>query len=418
MQILNSFIPLKLYRNTQTRNIFNTQNNNTLPAFKGTKLAPLQKDIVCFKANEKKPEIPEENTFSGTPVTDAERARLARELGKIIKNESQCQFVSRNATVSEKNLKHILDYRLSEFIFDKKKNPDGPIMPIQTRVKTPESIKEKTMDALADLILNNKEQFNVYEPEDIKKTIGDIVGARVTLRKSDKSETSKIIQRLIEAVEAGELKITKIENYVPKEIDEDLKYFNEEDLEELAKAVNKRRKPNERAISVSNKSKSTGYMALHIDIDLSNRNYVEKNNDYKGEIQIVGYDVEKLKDVEDYCYKVKQGKDIKAGDRAYAAFVQYFNRYFDDTNYNENIKDDFTEYTRRAYLFQRKREPIHIANDKKQEANYKLPTITDCNMEGLIPPQLDFNMLSRIKKNSDDLYRTINDANRLTTYSV
>jgi len=415
MQILNSFNPLKFYRNTQIQNVLNTQKNNTTPSFKSTNLAPLQKDVVCFKANEKTIEAPEENTFSWTPITDADKARLARELGKIIKNESQCQFVSKNADIAAKNLKNVLEKRLNEFVFDKKKNIDGPIMPIQTRVKTPESIKEKTMDALADLILNNKEQFNVYEPEDIKKTIGDIVGARVTLRKSDKSETSKIIQKLIEAVKAGELKITKIENYVPKGIDENLKYFNKEDLEQLAEAINEKRKPNESPITVLDKSKSTGYMALHLDIDLSSSNYVEKNNDYSGEIQIVGYDVEKLKDVEDYCYKAKQGKDIKAGDKAYAAFVQYFNKYYNDESFNKNIKNDFIKYTREAYLFQRKREPIHTPSDKKQEANYKLPTIADCNMEGLIPPQFDFNMLAKIKKNSDDLYYTISAANRATT---
>ena len=210
MQILNSFNPLKFYKNIQTRNALNIQNNNSIPSFRGLNLAPLQKDVVCFRANEKTLEVPEENTFSGTPITEAEKARLARELGKIIKNESQCQFVSKNANLAEKNLKHTLEMRLHGFIFDKKKNEQGPIMPIQTRVKTPESIKEKTMDALANLILKNKEQFNVYEPEDIKKTIGDIVGARVVLRKSDKSETSKIIKQLIKAVEAGELKITKI----------------------------------------------------------------------------------------------------------------------------------------------------------------------------------------------------------------
>ena len=175
MRILNSFNPLRFYKNNQTRSNLNFPNNTILPNFKGVNLAPLQKDVVCFKANEKTIEIPEENAVSSAPITDAEKARLARELGKIIKNEYECRLVSKNADVAERNLKHLLETRLSEFVFDKQKNTEGPIMPIQTRVKTPASIKEKTMDALADLILNNRDRFNAYEAEDIKKTVGDMV---------------------------------------------------------------------------------------------------------------------------------------------------------------------------------------------------------------------------------------------------
>ena len=45
-------------------------------------------------------------------------------------------------------------------------------MPIRTRIKTPESVREKIMDALANVIASDKEKFQVYNSEDIKETIG------------------------------------------------------------------------------------------------------------------------------------------------------------------------------------------------------------------------------------------------------
>ena len=376
-------------------------------AFRGDKLAPLPEDVVTFSNSDIKTIASQK---SKTQIEESELAKLARALGSIIRNEDQCEKVSENAIKAEKILKAVLTKKLSEFVYSKEKNPDGFILPVHTRIKTPESIREKVMDAIAKLIASDKEKFAAYDIDDIKETVGDIVGARITLRNPHVEDTKKLIQKLVELVESNELKITRIENYVPDGLSEELKYFDEKDLETLAVAVNKQRaKRNLELIKVETKAKKTGYMALHLDVDLSNREKLLGIQDgYQGEIQIVGYDVEKLKDVEDCCYKIKQGKNIKGGDRSYSALVEYFNKYIEPTAKYPNSREDFIEYTRRAYLEQRKRKFPDKASMK--DTQYQLPTIEQCNMQGKIPPQLDFNVLSKIKTRSDELYYTVRNA--------
>ena len=145
-------------------------------------------------------------------------------------------------------------------------------------------------------------------------------------------------------------------------------------------------------------------MALHLDVDLSDENFATKNDNYKGEIQFVGYDVERLKDVEDLCYKLRHDKALKGGHPAYSAFSQYYKKFSTtgDIEKDEELRQNFIEYTARAQIHQRRKEPINaITNEKTKKA---LPTIEQCGMIGKIPPELDFNRLAVIKKRSDELY--------------
>ena len=73
-----------------------------------------------------------------------------------------------------------------------KANSDN-IQEIVTRVKTPESIREKATTILAKMIKDEKRAFDPESPEDIKANIGDIVGGRIILRNPSHQNTSKII---------------------------------------------------------------------------------------------------------------------------------------------------------------------------------------------------------------------------------
>ena len=72
----------------------------------------------------------------------------------------------------------------------------------------------------------------------------------------------------------------------------------------------------------------------------------------------------------------------------------------------QRIRDAFLEYTRKAYEIQRKRKPSDDAENDVTNWAYKYPTIEECNLVGQVPPELDFNILARLKRDLDDVYKT------------
>ncbi|MBQ7286417.1 MAG: hypothetical protein IJW73_01495 [Candidatus Gastranaerophilales bacterium] len=357
-----------------------------------TKLIPLQYDTISFSGSKS----------------------LNKSLFDAFDNASICQEVHNNATNAEKSLSSTLQKALESLTYNKD-NPKAPIEAITTRVKSPYSIREKIASELEYRITqDNPKAFNPKKAQDIKSTLGDIIGARITLRDNDSAETTKIIDALIEQVEKGTLKIKRIENYEPENLDPKYRYFKHEDLQRLQQAAQKQTR--ERVV-LKNESKKTGYMALHIDVDLSDPvKYSTVRDGYGGEIQIIGADVQKLKEVEDACYKLQQGKAIRAGHQAYDAFSSYFTKYYKSSEKYPNIKEAFTKYTALAYQKQREKEPVEIGQRKKKipiplfkngqiyNPTTEFLTIKEAGMEKELPLELDFNKLADIKYFSDGLF--------------
>lgn len=373
--------PFSNIKNTYPLN-FNNQNFfkiNNQPKYNN--LAPLAHDCVSFTSSKK----------------------LNRGLLEAFDNKETCLEVYKNADVAETDLKKTLKSALDDLVASEE-NPKGPISSITTRIKQPDSIREKVASELSHAITTDLSRvFNPDKKTDIKNICGDIVGARIILANQGQKETSKIIDSLIDKVMNGELNIDGIANYSPKNLDKKWEYFSQEDLQRLVDAVNTSRKiANKPPIALKQEPKKTGYMALHIDVNLSNSEYKAKNTGYKGEIQIVGQDVCRLKEVEDFCYKIRFDKDIKGGHIAYTPFSNYFSKHLKDERY-PNLADDFIEYTKKAYMLQRKKDNNENF-EKKRRRDISLPTIEQCGMVGKIPPELDFNILSKIKYHCDKLY--------------
>lgn len=221
----------------------------------------------------------------------------------------------------------------------------------------------------------------------IKHYANDIVGSRIILEDSNPRYIELVFDALKRASDDGLLKIKSIENNIPDENKlpdgstlDDYLYASQEQLESFAEATDAQLQTN---------ITKTGYIAIHINVDLSDdmfKAYGGAFNGFSGEIQIMGRDVEQLKDVEDLCYKLKDNKN--AYRRVYEPFKKHFAPLY------VKHKKDFDEYTYKLYLYQR-------ATSKKRRGT-TFPSATELGFtETQIPPQLDFNRLVIKKRDCD-----------------
>ena len=261
------------------------------------------------------------------------------------------------------------------------------------------SIVDRTyLDNLFDEIENSLEAFspniehndgtayiNPIHVAGIKHYANDICQSRIILLRPEKKYTNDIIKSLQQAVEDGVLTITSIENNIPDEdrIPEgkklsDYEYIEGYKLRKFAKEID--------VPYIRNVSKS-GYLGIHVNVDLSNSDFSRAYNNYSGEIQIIGQDVMKLKDIEDLCYKIKDNKNI--ANRGYGTFQDYFLTY-----YTPETKEAFDEYTYALYLAQR-------ALPSGMSLSAKFPSIKELGFEGKVPQELDYNNLRIIKDSCD-----------------
>lgn len=236
--------------------------------------------------------------------------------------------------------------------------------------------------------------LNPLNEDGIKYYANDIVGARITMHESDPTYTKAVIDALAKAVKDGKLKITSIENNIPDSSKlpkgknpVDYEYTSVEQLQNLADLAN--------APLVNITSKS-GYLAIHINIDLSDpifRKYGNEFNGYSGEIQIIGKNIEEFKALEDLCYKLKANKKISGH---YSSFGENFKKHFK----SRKIERAFDAYTYQAYLRQREIPPGKTKKD--------FLSIKDAGLSDILPPELDFNFL-KIKKSEGDFLKKAED---------
>lgn len=381
---INPFINFKSNISNSSEVHFSKNETKSTTSVFGSFLAPLAKDTISFTSN----------------------TRLNSTLMRAFDNTTACEIVHNDASVPEARLKRVLRDNFQD-ITACPDNPDAPIKEIITRIKAPESIREKVASELEKQITADiPSAFNPKDPESIKTSIKDIVGARIILAQADKENTNKVISALKKAIEKGDLNIKTVKYFTSPASTNG--YFSDDELQSLVELSSEtRQKQGKPATNYVPMSLESGYMALHLIVDLSDPDFKVKNNNYTGEIQIVGYDVSRLKDVEDFCYKLKSAKNIKNGNPAYQPFAKYFNSFIYNNKNWPNIVDDFNEYTRTAYRIQREKQapvvdPKAKGKGKKREP-YRLPSIAECSMEDKIPQGLDFNNLAKIKYHCDKI---------------
>ena len=382
---INNVLNFKNYVATTRK----TNTNATINSFNAPKLKPLTQDTI---------------SFSGVAEYKA-----------AIDNKTVCEQLHEDAKEAKNYLENIIIKGFGHLV-QSKDNPDGIIEPIKGRVKSKESIEEKISNRIQKALRSPNVKGDIFSPyntRDIKKNIRDIPGARIVINNAHDNHMDTIVDNLCKTIIQEDLVIDQIENHYSDSKDIE-KYFTDEQLKKIQNAINKVRELNSlEPIEVINTATKTGYMALHLDVDLTDIGTRKQNRGFHGELQILGSDVSMLKDIEDFCYKLKQGMGIKAQHSAYTPFERFFLEAYNNTEKYPNVKEDFEKYTKQAYQIQRKRKSNGDATDNISDWSYRYPTIKECGLEDKIPPLLDFNVLARIKRDCDDLFYVYNHPERI-----
>ncbi len=310
-------------------------------------LAPLTQDTVSFGRTEKNIGNPK----FGITQTEAER-------------------INQEAITSGKYLNLQLTNILGDLIAPEGAPPSKqkPIEAIHYRIKSPDSIREKS---------TTRRWIN---PDEVKSNMTDIVGARIILGKTTTDCVDKVLDRIADAERDNRLQIIEIENYRPEpEIDEEGNILHSYDYSSPQALRRLKAECDKKGTMISKKDEDvpTGYTAIHLLTKLP--------NGFTGEIQILGTGVGKLKDIEDLCYKVKSGKSI---DKKYKPMEKTLEplKNKDDVI----LKREFNNYTRASYIYQRDK---YLGRITKGPEYLTIPEY--------LPPELDFNNLAAEKRICD-----------------
>ncbi len=327
----------KFYANFNNNKLNNTnQKNNSYPS-----LSPLKADTVSFGVGEK--------------ILPEGAKSVPFDLVKRVVQEAQADA---------QELTFILKKYLSKYVATSK-NPEAPIIEgkrgIHVRVKTENSLRDK---------LTAREITTMYGA----KNVGDVIGGRIVLRNSSPKEVDKILKAISDAHKQGALNIYEIEKWIPKAgkiyaDTRDLGYGSSKGLAELEKAT---------GLKSSVAPQDSGYPAIHIGI--------KTKNGFKAEIQIMGVDVEDLKEIEDLGYKIRCGKPIPT---LYNPMRSSLYPAFKVLEENK-LEDHYMDYVNDSYLFALN-YPIQKYNSRKKAPFLQIPYF--------LPKELDFtNMAEEMEK--------------------
>lgn len=256
------------------------------------------------------------------------------------------------------NFKIVLEQYLEDLITDEH-NHKRPIGDLIIGRKSPQSIAEKMR---TKGMRSKKAALN---------GIDDLIRARVILNTGTSKEGDEVVDRLIKAAKQGKVKIVEITSYRPEKLTERKKYeyVRTAKLRELAETIRKQGQD----LLTKGEEKESGYLAVHIIFELQ--------GGYKAELQIMGKDIERLKAIEDICFKIKCNKKV---DPKYNEVVAAIKKIKKD----KNLMNEYNLYTKAAYKFER----LKPSNWTKLGGKTEMLRLDSENL----PKILDFNKIAYI----------------------
>ena len=349
----------------------------------GANLAPLKEDTVSFEGRKKtqKPQTVQPQTIVKTRASSEKKLEdktwtISHGLAHSIYRKAEHNTSIMKSTL-DKYLKTLFPEPHQEYTLER------PVAKLEFRTKKANSIREKAT------------QKFLYTKEGVIHMITDLSGARVILGDGSRESGNIVIDKIMEAVKDGRLKVIEAENHIPT--DKKYQYASQTKLRLLAQASSEKY-----GIFVPDKivRNNTGYTAIHL--------LVEFQEGFRGEIQILGHDVAMLKDVEDIPYKILQGKSV---DKKYADIKKAFEPLLPVDNNPDNpdnvqrikLKREFMDYTQAAYRYEREK-----ATRARHEEEQMLPEFRTLGQfekkyrkKVHLPKELDFNNLYKLKSRAD-----------------
>ncbi len=223
----------------------------------------------------------------------------------------------------------------------------------------------------------------------IKNFIHDIVRGRIVLNDKDPVIIDKILEAFKKMVKDGNIKITSIE-YIMPESSKMPKGTDVNDYMPIKFTKLLRDAIEVNVEKVNQRPSKSGYCAIHINVELSNKLLSidkDKYNGYSAEIQIMDSHVEELKEIEDLLYKFND--NIPLSNKEYAPMAELFK-----SKLTPDVEKAFVDYRYQLYLRQ-------MTNPLKGKKNL-FPSLKEMGFEGKIPPELDFNNLKKFKDKCDE----------------
>lgn len=223
--------------------------------------------------------------------------------------------------------------------------PNNPIMPgvagIKSRVKSAKSIERKANDR------------HLYAIDEIAK-MGDVGGVRIILRDASPENVALVFDTLGNMIKKG-AKVKEVENW---RATKQTSYVSQSTLDSFEELCHKYGQyPEMKAKALKN-----NYTAIHMTFELPDGKLIE--------LQIMGRDMENVKEVEDFYYKWRCNK-IDCIDDKYKPIVEVFEKHMPTLTHFQ--QESLQNYIKDSYSYALTIPPMSAKRKPRFDKDYFLP---------------------------------------------
>ena len=335
-----------------TPKLFNINNsNNSLKAYQSNpnnisvpnsypNLKPLTKDSVSFTGGEKFLE------------------KRTKDISWKVMNEASSELepiTLKVVNIFKREFKQLMATNL---------HPERPVHSIHGRTKTAGSLGEKGLSRKC----KTKQGL---------KNIGDAIGLRITMGDSSQKDFDKVFNVLGIMVKKGLFKVREIENYRLTRKDS---YVSSRTLDKFEDICHEMKQYPSR----SGKAIPNGYTAVHLTLETPEAQLFE--------VQIMGKNVEDLKELEDFYYKKRCNKDLPP---KYASIQNMLDEKMGKLD--EMQLEILNKYILDSY--------IHAKNLLKRSPKQRTKMSDFLPIPYFLPKELSFENLYKMKQECDLAYK-------------
>ena len=355
--------------------------NKSTPRF-GLKMAdPLQADTVSFKAS---PKLANRACEVNRTTAIAVRQRMEEPAQRVF-DFIETNFGDLVATVKE---------------------PKNPILKIHKRLKSVDSITEKTGTRMLNSV------------DDIITHMTDLVGLKFELRNSHKHDVDNILGRFIPLIKSGSLELLEIENKRPMVVkgapEAEAAIYDYGTVSMMEKMADTQH-------DVWRKNKKRAKVKQNLDDDFTDVNYCATHYLFKllgkkpavFELQVIGHNTNLAKHVDDAVYKKLAGKEPKDVPPEFNELFRpltdfdFFAAEPDAERIVNRAREVLNKYRGDVFLYQRSKADMPYTKKKNQEmflpiADKMFPSDIELKY-GISTSDFDYNNIAKMVTKGEKL---------------